>query len=1108
MSDLRHQLEQAIAALEAQRAVLGDALVAQAAAPLQQRLAALDGETDEQQLRQVTVLFADIVGSTALSQHLDPEDVNLVIDGALQRLTAIVEAHAGKVLQYAGDSLLAVFGAEKAHEDDPVRAVRAGLAIVDEGRALQARVQQRHGLDGFDVRVGIHTGGVLLGGGVDGEHSIRGMPVNIAARMEQTAPAGAVRISHDTYHLVRGLFEVEEQPPLQVKGSDSELITYLVKGVGSKPLRQALRGVDGVHAPLVGRENELDLLRQAWRLLRAPEGSTPSAFTFVAEAGLGKSRLVAEFRRWIDQQGQPFRWLQAHASEGGSHHPYGALRELFTGRLHLLDSDAPPVARAKWSESMAPLLPGAADAAVLGHLLGLDYSDTPEVRALLGEGRQLRDRAYFHATQLLRRMTGDAAVLLVFDDLHWADDGTLDFIDHLLTHHGDLALLLIGLTRPSLFERRPGWGSGWPRHRRVDLHSLGAEQAGRLADALLRKLPAVPSMLRELVTRGADGNPFFIEELVNMLIDQGAIVTGPDSWQLVPARLNALEVPSTLTGLLQARLDALPAEEWRTLQLAAVIGPVFWDDALAALGMPSVATLESLVRRELVVDREVSSLEGKREFGFRHHALHQVSYERVLKRVKRPAHAKVAHWLASQPGHPQLDQIAEHFERGGETSQALDYWQQAAEAAQARFALVPALSHSEHALGLAPPDALARRWDLTYLRVHVLNYLSEQERLALALDELDRLADRLGDPTHRARTLERRARYHYDRGDAGGALDCARQAAALAEGVDEQCAVLSQMQVLIALGRLGRYAEARDAASAALARARAAHMPRTEAAILNEIGNYAVDDGDFGAAIVHLEQALSLHLQAGDRANESGTRSNLAFVAMTLGDYATAQRQFMQALALSAAIGQRANEGIIRVNLALVLVNQSQAAAALGQAHQAQALLRAAKDRWGEAAALRVAGQASQALGDSVAATELLVASRELLDELEMSHLAIESIAALAGASLARGDLDSARTQVEDVLTRQSAGAGLEGTDEPMRIRWVCWQVLEAVGDPRAADVLASAWRELGVRAGRIGDPAHRQAFLEAVPFHRAIVAAWEARQAASAGGPGEGAPG
>ena len=1096
MHELRLQLEQAIAALEQQRALLGDDVVTRAIQPLQEKLATLLNGPDDQQLRQVTVLFADIVGSTQLSQQLDPEEIASVMDGTLQRLTAAVQVEHGKVLQYAGDNLLAVFGAGAAHEDDPVRAVRAGLAILEEGRAQALRVEQRHGHSGFNVRVGIDTGPVLLGGGVDGEHTIRGITVNVAARLEQTAPPGGLRISAETHRHVRGLFDTLVQPPLSVKGRDEPLLTWLVLGASAGQPRQALRGVDGIHTPMVGRAAEFELLQQAWRMVQQPQGKLLRAVTFVAEAGMGKSRLVAEFHDWVGQQGQPVHWLEAHASERGSGQPYGVLRELFARHFHILNSDPAAVARAKWMTAMAPLLPSAGDAAVLGHLLGLDFSGHPEVRSLLGEARQLRDRAFFHATQVLRRMADQATLLLMFDDLHWADDGTLDFIDHLLTAYADLPPLLIGLTRPTLYERRADWGQAWPQHHRSELSALSEAPAVALADALLCKLPEVPATLRDLVTRSAEGNPFYMEELVNMLIDQGAIVTGTGTWQLLPDRLSALKVPTTLTGVLQARLDALPADELKALQLAAVVGHVFWDDALTALGGVSVDVLRSLVRRELVVDHSVSSLEGKREFSFRHHTLHQVSYERVLKRAKRPAHARVAQWLAAQPGQTHLDQIAEHFERGGEATQAQNYWQRAAEAAHDRYALAPALHHSERALALLPADALLQRWDLTYLRVGVLHSLSGQAQLALALDELDQLTTQLGDSAHRARALERRSRYHLDGGDASAALACAQQALALADDTDAECAVRAQTVVCFALGMLGRYAEARQAAHAVLPRARAAGLRRSEAATLNEIGNHALSEGDFGAAIENLEQALALHRQAGDRGNESGTLANLGFAAMTLGDYATAQQQFMQGLALSAAIGQRKNEGLIRVNLALVLLNLEQPAGAQAQVRQALDLLRATGDRWGEAAALRVAGQAEQALGDAAAATQLLRASRDLFDQLGLPHLAIEAMAALAVAALASGDHDSALAQVQAILDRQADGAGLEGTDEPLRIRLQCWQVLHAVTDARAADVLAAAWRDLNACAARIDNPRRRQDYLQAVPFHREIAAAWHAAHA------------
>ena len=314
---------------------------------------------------------------------------------------------------------------------------------------------------------------------------------------------------------------------------------------------------------------------------------------------------------------------------------------------------------------------------------------------------------------------------------------------------------------------------------------------------------------------------------------------------------------------------------------------------------------------------------------------------------------------------------------------------------------------------------------------------------------------------------------------------------------DAEWAVRAHSIVCFALGMLGRHDEARVEAPVVLARSRAAGLSRIEAAILNEIGNHAVGDGDFESAIKHLDQALALHRQAGDRGNESGTLANLGFAAMTLGDYAAAQQQFMQALALSAAIGQRKNEGIIRINLGLVLLNLAQPEAAHGQVRQALDLLRVTGDRWGEAAALRVAGQAAQALGDGVAASELLTASRDLFDQLGLPHLAIEAMAALAAAALARGDHAAAMLEVQAILDRQAGGAELDGTDEPMRIRLQCWQVLNASADARAPELLAAAWRELSARAGRIGDAKRRHDFLQAVPFHREIAAAWHAAQAA-----------
>jgi len=615
MEESIEQIESAIAALEAQRALIGDPAFDMAVALLQEKLAERrQRQVAKQQLKTITVMFMDVVGSTQLSERLDPEDVHAVMNTALERLTAVVGAHNGRVLQYAGDSLLAVFGADQALEDDAERAVRAGLAMLAEAAHLAADFNGRYDLRGFSLRVGIHTGPVLLGGGIDAEGTIRGVSVNIAARMEQTAPVGALRISHETYRHVRGVFDVEPQAPIEIKGITGPVRSYLVTRAKPRAFRMANRGLEGIETQMVGRDAELARVGDAF--LGAREDKALRQVTIVGEPGIGKSRLGLEFTHWLELRRESVRFFQGRPQPYGNNIPYGLLRDLLAWRFEILESDSQSVAQGKLATGLGAVLGdrSAEYTALIGALIGFDYSADVHVAAIASEARQIRDRAFHAIASYFRALHRDSGtpIVILLDDLHWADEGSLDFVNHLVLHCGDVPLFLLCLTRATLFERRPLWGSGRSQHLRIDLEPLSKRGTRELIEALLRRLDTVPTALRDLLATSAEGNPYFVEELIGMLIDDGGIDTTSEPWRVSADKLLDVRVPSTLAGVLQARIDSLPPAEKAALQHASVIGHVFWDEALQSIAPAATAALDGLTRRELTYGRETSAFEGTR----------------------------------------------------------------------------------------------------------------------------------------------------------------------------------------------------------------------------------------------------------------------------------------------------------------------------------------------------------------------------------------------------------------------------------------------------------------------------------------------------------------
>ncbi len=881
--------------------------------------------------------------------------------------------------------------------------MRCGLALLELGRVLGAEVQAAHQHAGVNVRVGLHTGGVLLGGGVDADASIRGIAVNIAARMEQTAPAGAMRISHDTYAQVRGLFEVAAQEPLVVKGVDTPIQSYLVLRAKPRNFRIGSRGIEGITTRMIGRDAGLKVLQAAFKRL---------------------------------------------------------LRDILAWRLQIADDDSVEAARAKMEQGIVPLFidddgPDNAEghAHLLGHLIGIEWKNSRHIRGILDDPRQIRNRAFHAAAQIFRRVSASdgSPVVLELEDLHWADSESLDFLNYLCKVNGDVPLPVLAFTRPTQFERRSegliDQGRTQGIHQRIALAPLGKDMSRLLAGELLKKLPEMPAALRELLTSSAEGNPFYMEELLKMLIDQGAISVG-DTWAVNANRLLLTKVPPTLTGVLQARLD------------------------------------------------------GLREYAFSHQLLHQVTYDTVLKHAKREGHAKAAQWLAAltaQGGLRAGDLLglaAEHFEQAGDAAHAAEFHVRAAEHAGQRLAHQRVLAHVGRALALlgAPQPAQAElRWRLLKAREVTLNPQARRDEQAADLDALAQAADMLDDDGRRACAAWRRcirAMHSADwatlEGVARHGLACATRAG------DDGLRLHALRRLAIARVYQGDIEAGRALALQGLAEARSLGLRGAQARLLTVLVLAAEQQGGTVSVLDLNRQSLQIHRETGDRVNEGISLLNLGGGWLSPGDLAQAQRDLDTALQMVRANGDRVTEDATLVALSALALCQGDATQALALARWALDITVAAQERAMEVVAGLRLGNALLALGRGAAArqahTQALAGALEINDPTR--H---DASAGLARVALADADADAAAAlaAVQPVLDHVASGGTLDGTDWPRQIELACHQALARAGDPRAAAWLARAHSALMAQADAITDVKVRQGFLHHIPHRRAIVAAW-----------------
>jgi class 3 adenylate cyclase/tetratricopeptide (TPR) repeat protein len=913
--------------------------------------------------KQVTVLFADFCEFTAFSHQRDAEEVHDYMNSVLTRLDEVVTSHGGTIEKHIGDAIRVLFGDPQAREDDPERSVRAALAM----QAALAEMSPDGQL--LRLRIGIHTGLVVLGPlGAAGEHAALGDTVNLASRLEQNAPPGCVLISHDTYRHVFGLFDVAAQEPLSIKGAPEPIRTYKILRAKPRSLARQVRSIAGIETEMVGREPELGRLQATLRTVI--EEQELRVLTVVGEAGIGKSRLMREIQKWVELLPEVVLLFTGRGTPEMTNLPFSLIRDVMASRFEIQESDSAAVAREKLERGLSSFVPGPqtpppqeaqalADAHLIGHLLGLDFSTSEHLRTMLPDAEQVRPRAiralarFFAESRGLRRGAGTSysqGTLLVLEDLHWSDEGTLDLVDYLVREYSRTPLMVLCLARPALFERRPMWGEGQAAYSRLNLQSLTRRESRLMVESILRKAPEIPQALRELIVGGAEGNPFFLEEIIQMLIDERVIETATDPWQIEPGRLATVTVPPTLTGVLQARLDGLPWTERAVLQRAAVIGRTFWDSAVERLGLEAeapaersapernlaraemVVALTNLRRKELILRRESSAFAGAVEYTFKHDLLRQVAYEGVLKKLRRRYHSCVAEWLTEQRPDRVREfggLVAAHFAEAGQAAQAADWYGRAGSHALASYAPANAIDFFQKAIELAPPSAATANDAVIAARQRDWHEgLGEawgaQARFAeaqAATQAALNFTETAGDLEAQSRLWNTLAFLTERQGNNRGSVDAANRAETLArEAGESEAAHRELIRALHLQGwayyRLGDSKRVLELAERTLELCTQFADSRGIVTSLKLHGVGRMQLGEFTAADDYFARGLVLCQELGDRRNASAMWNNRGEIARFRGDFDAAEQLYQQALLLAREIGHRESEILYLSNLA------------------------------------------------------------------------------------------------------------------------------------------------------------------------------------------------
>ncbi len=675
----------------------------------------------------VSVLFIDLVGFTAASERADPEDVRARLQRYHARAKAEIERFGGTVEKFVGDAVMAVFGAPVAHEDDAERAVRAALAVLETMEELE-----------LDARAAVNTGEAVVALGARpeaGEGIVTGDVVNTAARLQASAPTGGLVAGEQTYWATRHAIDYEQLEPVDAKGKAEPVPVWRALAARSR------FGVDlepSRATPFVGRDDELEVLRQVYaRTLRE---SACHLVTLVGEPGIGKSRLVAELRAFVDAREELVFWRQGRCLPYGEGIALWALGEIVKAHAGILESDDPATAHQKLSQALEPLVPSAAERAWIGG----------ELARLVGAGEAggEREESFAAWRAFLEAIAAQGPLVIVVEDLHWADEAMLEFLEHLVDWTTGVPLLVVCTARPELYELNPAWSGGKRNATTISLSPLSSDDTARLIGALLSRSVLAAETQQALLER-AGGNPLYAEQFVQMLRERPA---GEE-----------VAVPETVHALIAARLDTLGPERKGLIQDAAVIGKVFWSGAVAAVGAIDERAvrdgLHELVRRELVRPARLSSVEGQTEFAFGHGLVRDVAYAQIPRASRAGKHEAAARWIEGIAGDRVADQaelLAHHYREALSLARAAGLKTAALEDAARRFLALAAermptidvrraATLFEEALALTPPGHPARGRILTA----AVDFAGDdprksRERIEEAIAELRAAGDEVG----------------------------------------------------------------------------------------------------------------------------------------------------------------------------------------------------------------------------------------------------------------------------------------------------------------------------------------------------------------------------